>query len=141
MSVSLLRERLAAKGRALALREEEHKPSLDEAQKRAEALRTRVDEALDGYAQAIAGVPHLQVTLGPVRPDTKRVRAVEFEVSRGRHRGLFILKARGEVTLVGPFRSGKAEGPCKSLPWDAAAELDEAVAAFMESFLEEATTP
>ncbi|MBW2240870.1 MAG: hypothetical protein JRH01_02705 [Deltaproteobacteria bacterium] len=141
MPASHLRERLAAKGVALAQREEEHKGGLDEARKRADVLRTRVDEGLEGYAQAIVGAPHLQVTLGPVHPDEKHVRAVEFQVARGRFRGLFIVKAKGELTLVGPFRSGRTEGPCQSFPWDANTEIDEAVAVFLESFLEEATAP
>ncbi len=51
------------------------------------------------------------------------------------------IKSRGDVTLVGPFRSGKVEGPCKSFPFDAERELGEALPAFLESFLEEAATP
>lgn len=141
MSSPSLRERLAEKGRALALREDEHERSLDEARERAETLRSRVDEGLEGYAQATAGAPQLRVKLSPVRPDEKHVRSVEFEVARGRHRALFIVKSRGEITLVGPFRTGKVEGPCQSLPWDADAEIEEAVAAFLEAFLEQAATP
>ena len=136
-----LRERLAEKGRALALREDEYRSGLDEARKRAEALRARVHEGLEGYAQAVSGAPQLRVTLGPVRADEKHVRSVEFEAFRGRHRALFIVKGRGEVTLVGPFRAGKAEGPCQSFPWNADDEIDGAVAAFLEAFLEEAAAP
>jgi hypothetical protein len=141
MPASQLRERLAAKGLALAQREEEHRRGLDEARKRAAVLRTWVDEGLKSYAQAIAGAPHLQVTLGPVHPDEKHVRSVEFQVARGRFRALFIVKAKGEITLVGPFRTGKTEGPCQSFSWDASTEIDEAVAVFLESFLEEAASP
>jgi hypothetical protein len=45
------------------------------------------------------------------------------------------------VTLVGPFRTGKPEGPCKTFPWDAREELDAALGDFLERFLEEAATP
>lgn len=141
MSSVSLRERLAEKGQTLALREDEYRRGLDEAHGRAEVLRTRVEEGLEGYAQAIAGAPQLQVTLGPVRSDEKHVRSVEFEVARGRHRALFIVKGRGEITLVGPFRAGKVEGPCQSFPWNADDEIDKAVAAFLEDFLEQAATP
>ena len=46
--------------------------------------------------------------------------AVEFELVRGRHCAIVTAKSRGEVTLVGPFHKGKNEGPCRSLPFDAA---------------------
>ncbi len=143
MSAPSLHERLAAKGTALARREEEHREGVDQARTRADALRAKVAAGLAGFDEAVeaAGAPHLRVSLGPVRTDEKHVRAVEFEAARGRHRALFIVKSRGQVTLVGPFRTGKVEGPCQSLPWDAEAEIDEAVAAFLERFLEEAATP
>ena len=50
-------------------------------------------------------------------------------------------KSRGDVTFVGPFRSGKVEGPCKSFPIDARDEVSGALVSFLESFLEEAATP
>src|SRR5256885_10926041 len=46
-------------------------------------------------------------------------------------------KSRGDVTFVGPFRSGKTEGPCKSFPIDAREEVSGALVSFLESFLEE----
>jgi len=46
------------------------------------------------------------------------------------------------VPLVGPFRAGKPEGPCRSLPFDAPVEeLDAALAEFLERVVEEAATP
>ncbi len=42
---------------------------------------------------------------------------------------------------MGPFRTGKAEGPCLSFPFDAEAELEKALGDFLEQFLEEAATP
>jgi hypothetical protein len=55
--------------------------------------------------------------------------------------GVVVVKARGEVTLVGPFRAGKAEGPCRSLPIDANAEIESALGEFLEKLAEEAATP
>ena len=51
------------------------------------------------------------------------------------------MKSRGQVTFVGPFRSGKTEGPCRSFPLDAAREIEDGLAVFLEEFLEQAATP
>ena len=69
------------------------------------------------------------------------VRAVEFDLARGRHRAIVTVKARGEVTLVGPFHAGKTEGPCKSFPLAAEDEIRKALGDFLERFLTEAATP
>jgi hypothetical protein len=45
------------------------------------------------------------------------------------------------VTLVGPFRQGKDEGPCKSFPIDAEAEIEPALGEFLARFLREAASP
>ena len=92
-------------------------------------------------ACAAAGAPHLRVEIGEVRADDKHLRAVEFDLTRGRHRAIVTAKSRGDVTLVGPFRTGKTEGPCLSFPIDAEAELRAALVSFLERFLEEAATP
>jgi len=138
-----LRGRLAAMGRSLGAREASHQTSLAEARSRCEALRSIVADAVDGFhAEAgRAGAPHLRVDVGPVRLDEKHVRAIEFDVRRGRHTALVIVKSRGEVTLVGPFRTGKTEGPCRSFPWDAESDIAKALGDFLERFLEEAATP
>ena len=94
-----------------------------------------------GEAVAAAGATHLEIALEEPHLDDKHVRAVEFALQRGRHRAIVTVKSRGEVTLVGPFRQGKAEGPCRSFAWEDQAEIDEALAAFLERFLEEAATP
>ncbi len=142
MSASL-RERLAAVGTTLAHREQGHREGLAAAWDHARELREAVAEGLEGFEAAIAeaGAPQLSVELGPVRTDEKHVRSVEFEVMRGRHRALVIVKSRGEVTLVGPFRTGKTEGPCQSIPWDDRDAVLELMAPFLERFLEEAATP
>lgn len=139
-----LRERLAAAGRALGAREAPHRAALDEASARCRALHGRVRAALEAFAAAAAaaGAPHLALTVSEPRLDDKHVRASEFQVGRGRHVGIVVVKAKREVTLVGPFRAGQQEGPCRSLSFDApAAELDAALAEFLERLVEEAATP
>jgi hypothetical protein len=138
-----LRDRLAAAGTLLGAREASHRANLDEAQKRCDALRALVLDAIDAFhaSAASAGAPHLRVDVTPVRLDEKHVRAIEFEVRRGRHAGVVTVKSRGDVTLVGPFRTGKAEGPCRTFPWDAKDEICNALGDFLLRFLEEAATP
>ena len=135
--------RLEAVGRSLGQREATHREALGRAHARAAKLRAEVAEALERFHAAVAasGAPHLRIELSESRLDDKHVRAVEFELSRGRHRALVIAKAKGEVTLVGPFKSGKTEGPCLSFPFDAEVELGNALAEFLERFAEEAATP
>jgi hypothetical protein len=125
------------------VREAEHRAGLDAARACAESLRAQIAAALERFhrAAAEAGAPHLRVDLSEIRPDDKHLRAVEFELSRGRHKAIVTAKSRGEVTLVGPFRSGKTEGPCLTFPLDAGEELADALGAFLERFLEEAATP
>jgi len=140
---SALRDRLAAAGRELGAREASNEAAREEAWKRASALRRTVAEAIEAFhaAAAQAGAPHLRVDLGEARTDDKHLRSVQFDLTRGRHRAIVTVKSRGEVTLVGPFQAGKTEGPCKSFPFDAEAELGDALAEFLERFLSEAATP
>ena len=63
------------------------------------------------------------------------------DLRRGRHQAIVTVKSRGEVTLVGPFRAGKVEGPCKSFPFDAEPEIEAELGSFLERFLHEAATP
>jgi hypothetical protein len=133
-------DRFERLGRALREREAEHGESLASARACAEHLHAAVARALDDF-NAAANLPQLAVTLGAVRADDKHVRAVEFAIVRGRHRAIVTAKSRGEVTLVGPFHQGKTEGPCRSFPFDAGAELQVALAEFLEQFLEAAANP
>lgn len=138
-----LRQRLAGLGKTLGEREAPHRAELEAAQARAESLRKQVAEGLEAFHQSVAsaGAPHLQVLLSPIRADDKHLRSVEFDLERGRHRAIVTVKSRGDVTLVGPFKAGKQEGPCKSFPFGAEPELSGALAGFLEQFLEEASTP
>ena len=138
-----LGDRLAALGRSLGAREAQHADSLARAQACAESVREDVAAALGRFHDAVAeaGAPHLEIELSPIRTDDKHVRAVEFDLARGRHQAIVVAKAKGELTLVGPFRKGKNEGPCRSFPFEARDEIQRALGSFLESFLEEAATP
>lgn len=140
---SALAERLAVLGRALGEREADHGAAMAEARRCAEGLRDEVEVALDAFHRAAreAGAAHLAVELSPLRVDDKHLRAVQFDLSRGRHRAIVTAKSRGDLTLVGPFRDGQTEGPCKSFPFDARDEISRALVDFLESFLEAAATP
>jgi len=136
----MLEERLATLGKQIGAREAVEQKSIDAARVRIEALREWVSRGVEAFHAAVteAGSPHLRVELSPIRLDDKRVRAFEFELIRGRQRGIVVAKSRGEVTLVGPFKKGKTEGPCRSFPFEAADEIDNALGDFVEAFLEEA---
>ncbi len=134
---------LESVGRSLGEREAGHREGLEQARVQAEKLRALVADAMERFqaAAAAAGAPHLRIQVSPVRIDEKHLRSVEFELQRGRHKAIVTAKSRGEVTLVGPFRVGKVEGPCLSFPFDAQDELSGALAGFLERFAEEAATP
>lgn len=142
-STSDLDSRLAKLGQTLGARESAHSADLRAAREQLDSLRERIASALDGFHRAAerAGAPHLRIDLGDVRVDEKHLRAVEFDLTRGRHKAIVIAKSRGEITLVGPFRTGKAEGPCQSFPFASQASITSALAAFLEAFLEEAASP
>jgi hypothetical protein len=138
-----LAARLEALGHALGAREAEHAEALSAARSCAEQLRERVVEGLERFhgAAKAEGAAHLRVEVGEIRIDDKHLRAVEFDLARGRHRAIVTVKSRGQVTLVGPFHQGKAEGPCLSFPIDARQDVELALGTFLEKFLEEAATP
>lgn len=138
-----LEARLAEIGRRIGDREAKHARALGAARSRAQELRAEVERAVAAFhaSAAQAGAPQLRIVLGEVRLDDKHARAVQFDLARGRCAGIVTVKSRGEVTLVGPFHRGKAEGPCLTFPFEAEAELHKALGDFLERFLEEASQP
>jgi hypothetical protein len=136
-------DRFERLGRTLGLRESEHADGLEAASTCVLTLHAAVAKALEDFHRGAgaAGAGHLQVELGEVHTDDKHLRAAEFELVRGRYRAIVTAKSRGDVTLVGPFHKGKAEGPCRSFPFDAGPELAAALGEFLEKFLEDAATP
>lgn len=138
-----LAEHLGALGRKLGEREAPHAESIASARARAQELRGQVAAGLDSFQTAAtqAGAPHLAISVSAVRVDDKHLRSHEFELERGRHKAIITVKSRGEVTLVGPFRGGKTEGPCRSFPLESSAEFEAALADFLSAYVEEAATP
>ncbi|MEM9174623.1 MAG: hypothetical protein AAGC67_05270 [Myxococcota bacterium] len=137
-----LEERLKAIGEGVVEREKRHADAMADASARLDALRAQVARAIDAFNAAVAAdVPHLSIDVSPVRLDEKHLHAHEFELARGRHRALVIAKSNAEFTLVGPFKTGKPEGPCRSFPFSAASDLEDALEDFLERFLDEATAP
>jgi len=138
-----LEERLERLGRELGEREAAHRADVERARAAAASLRQCVAGALERFhaAAARAGAPHLQIRLSELRPDDKHLRAVEFDLERGRHRAIVTVKSRGDVTLVGPFHRGKTEGPCRTFPVEAREEIEPALADFLTRFLEQAASP
>jgi len=138
-----LRERLSGVGRKLAEREAGEAEALAAARQTAQRLRALVADGVAGFNETVAaaGAGQLAVEVSEPRADDKHARSVQFDLRRGRHQAIVTVKSRGEVTLVGPFRAGKVEGPCLSFPFGAEAELEPALGGFLEKFLEEAATP
>src|SRR5512134_2397906 len=83
-------DRLRKLGRSLGEREASHQAGLKDARVCVERLRGRVSEALEAFHResAAAGAPQLRVVLSEVRPDDKHLRAVQFDLSRGRYRAI-----------------------------------------------------
>ena len=128
--------------RGILAREERHEEDLARAREKAAALHARVVAAVDRFNGAIAAeAPGLQLTVNPPRLDDKHAHAVQFDLERGRHRAIVTVKSKAEVTLVGPFKAGKAEGPCRTFPFAENEALHDALGDFLERFVEEATTP
>lgn len=138
-----LDERMNEAGRRLGEREAPHADSLEAAASHARALHVKVQNALRRFHEASrqSGAGHLIITVSEPQLDAKHVRAFQFEVSRGRARAIVTVKTRGEVTLVGPFRAGAPEKPCRTLSLEAEAEIEDALGDLLENFLEEATRP
>lgn len=138
-----LDERMLELGKALGSREATHAGELDAAWGKARELHARVVSALSHFHRAAgdAGSPHLRIELGEPQLDAKHVRAVEFDLRRGRVRAIVVAKSRGDVTLVGPFAMGKAEGPCRSVDFLAEAEIEEALEDLLVRFIDAAVLP
>lgn len=138
-----LPDELAQVGTRLAARESEVAARLDEVRSRAKAIHSRVHEGLESFHRAActAGAPHLEVDLSDPHIDDKHLHSVQFDVARGRHRVIVTVKSKGTVTLVGPFKAGKEEGPCKRIPIDDDAAIDEGLSVVLTAFLESAFTP
>lgn len=136
-----LDERAEAMAQAVVRREAAHSDAMAQARSKAEELHARVASAVARFNSVVRDeLPDLKIDVTPPRVDDKHLHAIEFDLERGRHRAVVTVKSKGEVTLVGPFRAGKNEGPCRSFPFEAAADLDHALGDFLERFLDEAVS-
>lgn len=138
-----LDEELEEIGRRFGAREVAQRALLEHIRARSGALHARVKSGLEGFHRGgrEAGAVHLEVELSEPRIDDKHLHSVQFDLARGRHRLIVTAKAKGEVTLVGPFKTGKQEGPCKSIALDDDRAIDEALSHALCEFLEAAFAP
>ena len=137
-----LNERIKLIAEELATRESARAEAIDQARNKAIELHDQVDSAIAIFNRTIADdAPYLCIDLSPTRVDDKHLHSIEFDLQRGRHRAVVTVKSKGVVTLVGPFRAGKKEGPCLSFPMGETEEINDALGDFLERFLEEAATP
>ena len=138
-----LADQLEEIGRRLGTRESAQAKELERIKRRAQELHARVQAGLEGFRRGTleAGAAHLAVTLSDPRIDDKHFHSVQFDLTRGRHRVVITTKSKGEVTLVGPFKAGKQEGPCTSISLDDDDAIDAALVEVLSEFLETAFTP
>jgi hypothetical protein len=139
----ILAEQLEQTGKRLGERETAEAEKLAHIRLRAAELHERVRLGLEGFYRGSreAGAAHFAVELSPPRIDDKHLHSVQFDLSRGRHRLIVTLKSKGEVTLVGPFKHGKQEGPCNSIALDDDAAIDAGLSEVLDKFLEAAFAP
>jgi hypothetical protein len=138
-----LSEQLEQLGKRLAERESSHASELEHMKQRAIELHERVRAGLEGFHRGSrdAGAAHLSVELSAPRIDDKHLHSVQFDLARGRHRLIVTVKSKGEVTLVGPFKAGKQEGPCNSIALDDDPAIDAGLASALAKFLEAGFAP
>ncbi len=133
--------RLQELGARLVEREVVQAEGLEAAWRHAREVHALLAAGLERYHDVVmADAPHLRVDLAEPRVDDKHLHSVEVDLQRGRHRAILTFKSKGEVTLVGPFRAGKDEGPCKSHPLSDPDAVRAASEDFLLRFIEEATS-
>lgn len=135
-----LSEQLAERGRALAARETTVAEPVARARSCSQDLHALVAEALEAFHAACnaGGAGHLRVELSAPRIDDKHVHSVQFDLRRGAHRAIVTVKSKGEVTLVGPFRVGKVEGPCNRFSIDDRPDIEAGLATLLGEFVDQA---
>ncbi len=105
----------------LAERDRDLPARLRDATAAAEELRAHAVACIEAFrARARAhGAQHLtDIAVGAVGTDRKHVDCASFTVARGRWESVCVAKPepKAVVTLVGPFRAGKPEQPCRDVP-------------------------
>ena len=131
-------DKIEALAREIAAREATRAAARAAAHRLAEELYAQVTAAVERFAETVraSGAPHLDlITVGPVEPDDKSIRAYQFRVCRGRWQGIVVSKDRGEIMLVGPFNRGGEEGPCSSIHFSEGESALEKARGPLEAFL------
>ena len=115
---SVARDRLRELGRELAAREADTGRARRAARRRRRACapRSRRRSSLARGGRPAAPQLRGRPRRGPAGRQARSRRPVRSRA--GAVAPIVTVKSRGEVTLVGPFHAGKAEGPCKSFPFD-----------------------
>lgn len=134
-------ERFEKLAEALAERDADVSAGLGDARAAAEQLREVAQAAVEAFCRAARarGAAHLaHIDVSGVEPDEKHVDCVQFAVRRGRWEALCVAKASGKVTLVGPFKRGKTEKPCRDMPLRGDG-TEHALAALLERLIEQAS--
>jgi hypothetical protein len=111
--------RFEALARELAERDRALAAPLATARSAAVELRRHAEHAVATFCAAARaqGAEHLtELRVGPVEPDEKHVDCIQLRIARGRHELVCVADSGGRMTLVGPFRRGKQEGPCADFP-------------------------
>jgi hypothetical protein len=106
-------EELAAE---LCARDRDLAVALRHAREHLGALREQARTQVAAFVAAVhrEGSHHLaDLAVGPLEPDEKHVDCLQFKVRRGRWEIVAVAKPKGTVTLVGPYRLGKPERPCR----------------------------
>ena len=131
-------DRIGDLARTLARREKGRVPGRAAARSLAERLQSLARDAVGRFAVVAAGegAPHLDlVTVSDVEPDDKSIRAFQVRLTRGRHEAVIVSKDRGEVMLVGPYRKGDTQGPCRPRSEDSDGPDPEALRAAVEDLV------
>ena len=135
----MAQDRFEALAHELAERDRELPAQLAAAAPHAERLHLHALTCVETFRRAARerGADHLvEIRIGPVEPDDKHVDCLQFRIERGRWVAVCVAKANGTVTLVGPFKQGKPEEPCRdhALASEAAREgLEDLLLALLRS--------
>ncbi len=108
-----------ALARELAARDRDLPEKLAAASAQAERLRETAEACIAAFRRAAReqGAGYLAgIEVGPVEPDEKHVDCLQFRIKRGCWALVCVAKAKGRVTIVGPFKTGKPEEPCADHP-------------------------
>ncbi|NRA03461.1 MAG: hypothetical protein HRU00_12760 [Myxococcales bacterium] len=112
--------------RELAKRDADLVDGLEKARAAAQTLQAHARACVACFCEEVraSGAEHLaNLAVGPVGWDEKHVDCFEFRATRGRFEVVFVFKASGTTTFVGPFKRGGPECPCTSYdPGDPEAE-------------------